>query len=130
MKNKLNAYVRYDGSGRIVPGSLILQKNKPKVGKWKETAANKCCSVNPNCVYFTIESTEGFQDFEYGFIVVDDGGDPVIFTINFGDGNSEEIVVTAGSSTGHVYTYELGTYNGSICMSDPTRVDFFRAGND
>ena len=32
----LKAYVRFDGSGRIVAGSLILRKNKPKVGKWKE----------------------------------------------------------------------------------------------
>jgi hypothetical protein len=27
----LKAYVRFDGSGRVVAGSLILRKNKPKV---------------------------------------------------------------------------------------------------
>jgi len=40
----LKAYVRFDGSGRIVAGSLILRKNKPKVGKWKEIQAYECCN--------------------------------------------------------------------------------------
>ena len=40
----LKAYVRFDGSGRIVAGSLILRKNKPKVGKWKEISAYECCN--------------------------------------------------------------------------------------
>jgi len=39
----LRAFVRFDGSGRIVAGSLILRKNKPKVGKWKEINAYECC---------------------------------------------------------------------------------------
>ena len=39
----LHAYVRYDGQGRVVAGSLILRKNKPKVGKWKEIQAYECC---------------------------------------------------------------------------------------
>ena len=44
----LKAFVRFDGSGRIVAGSLILRKNKPKVGKWKEITAYECCvSFNP-----------------------------------------------------------------------------------
>jgi len=45
MNNRpLKAYVRYDGSGRVVSGSLILRKNKPKVGKWKELTAYECCN--------------------------------------------------------------------------------------
>ena len=40
----LKAYVRYDGSNRVVAGSLILRKNKPKVGKWKEISAYECCN--------------------------------------------------------------------------------------
>lgn len=42
--NKLKAYVRYDGSGRVIAGSLILQSFKPKVGNWKEINANECCN--------------------------------------------------------------------------------------
>ena len=43
-KRDLKAYVRFDGSGRIVPGSLILRRNKPKVGKWQEILAYECCN--------------------------------------------------------------------------------------
>jgi hypothetical protein len=40
----LKAYVRFDGSGRVVAGSLILRKNPPKVGKWVEVPAYQCCN--------------------------------------------------------------------------------------
>ena len=43
-KKDLKGFVRYDGSGRIVAGSLVLRKNKPKVGKWKEILAYECCN--------------------------------------------------------------------------------------
>jgi hypothetical protein len=43
-KRDLKAYVRFDGSGRIVAGSLILRRSKPKVGKWQEITAYECCN--------------------------------------------------------------------------------------
>jgi hypothetical protein len=45
--NRLKAYVRYDGSGRVIAGSLILQRFKPKVGNWVEIPANECCNYVP-----------------------------------------------------------------------------------
>jgi hypothetical protein len=42
--NRLKAYVRYDGTGRVIAGSLILQRFKPKVGNWVEIDANECCN--------------------------------------------------------------------------------------
>jgi len=47
-KRDLRAYVRYDGRGRIIPGSLILRRSKPKVGNWKEVSAHLCCGPNPS----------------------------------------------------------------------------------
>lgn len=44
LQNKLKAFVRFDGSGRVIPSSLILQKSKPKVGNWKEINATQCCN--------------------------------------------------------------------------------------
>lgn len=41
---RLKAYVRFDGSGRIVAGSLILRKKKPKIGKWVEISSHECCN--------------------------------------------------------------------------------------
>jgi len=43
---KLKAWVRYDGKNRVVAGSLILQPNQPKVGKWKELPVYKCCNTS------------------------------------------------------------------------------------
>lgn len=41
------AYVRYDGSGRVIAGSLILNRFKPQVGNWQEIPAYECCNSEP-----------------------------------------------------------------------------------
>lgn len=46
-QRNLKAFVRFDGSGRIVAGSLVLRKNKPKVGRWYEIPAYQCCNDVP-----------------------------------------------------------------------------------
>ena len=43
-KRDLKAYVRYDGSGRVIAGSLVLRRAKPKVGNWKEVQGYECCN--------------------------------------------------------------------------------------
>ena len=53
--NRLKAYVRYDGTGRVIAGSLILQRSKPKVGNWQEIDANECC--NPTTTTTTTTET-------------------------------------------------------------------------
>lgn len=45
--NKLKAFVRFDGSGRIIPSSLIVQAFKPAVGNYKEIDAKECCNYTP-----------------------------------------------------------------------------------
>jgi hypothetical protein len=44
IQRNLKAFVRYDGSGRVVAGSLILRKQKPKVGRWQEIQGYECCN--------------------------------------------------------------------------------------
>jgi hypothetical protein len=46
-QNKLKAYVRYDGTGRVIAGGPILQRFKPKVGNWVEIDAKECCNYVP-----------------------------------------------------------------------------------
>ena len=41
---RLKAFVRFDGTGRVVAGSLILRKKAPKVGNWHEITAYECCN--------------------------------------------------------------------------------------
>ena len=72
-KKDLKAFVRYDGTGRAVPGSLILQRNKPKVGNWQQTNAYECC--DPSCLPVVygedyIIDTIGPYDAEHAVIVV------------------------------------------------------------
>ena len=42
------AYIRIDGSGRDVAGSLILRNKKPGNGKWREVLAYECCNTTTN----------------------------------------------------------------------------------
>lgn len=44
-RRNLKAFVRYDGTGKIVPGSLVLRRSIPKVGDWREIVANLCCTT-------------------------------------------------------------------------------------
>jgi hypothetical protein len=53
-KRDLKAYVRIDGSGRVVAGSLVLRRKMPKVGKWMEIQAYECC--NPTTTTTTTSS--------------------------------------------------------------------------
>lgn len=43
IKKDLRAFVRLDGSGRVIPASTVLRKNMPKVGNWFEIRAHECC---------------------------------------------------------------------------------------
>ena len=55
--NKLKAYIRYDGTGRVIAGSLILQRSKPKVGNWQEIDANECCNYTTTTTSTTSSTT-------------------------------------------------------------------------
>ena len=45
LDRKLKAYVRFDGQGRVVAGSLVLRRKMPKVGKWMEVPGYECCNT-------------------------------------------------------------------------------------
>jgi uncharacterized protein (TIGR02145 family) len=46
ISSKQKAFVKYDASGNIVPGSLILTDGRlPRPGIWKEVYINICCST-------------------------------------------------------------------------------------
>jgi hypothetical protein len=45
-KRELKAFVRMDGSGRTIAGSLIWRRRKPKVGNWFQIQASECCDIS------------------------------------------------------------------------------------
>ncbi len=94
-KRDLKAYSRFDGTGRIVPGSTVLRRNKPKVGDWQEVQAYKCCNTttttttcrfilcqlfrNDSDIVQTIEGYACAQNFSADYDV--DPGDTVCMQI-------------------------------------------------
>ena len=130
-RRDLKAYARYDDSGRIIPGSNILRKNEPKNGNWKELQAYACCntpSLDPNCIYFTIDATEGNLDFYFQVFVVDDGGADLTTTITWGDGVVDTFSTPANASTTINHTFpNVGLFSGTLCVDTSSRVSRIEA---
>ena len=131
LQNKLKAFVRFDGSGRVIPSSLILQKSKPKVGNWKEINATQCCNDTPTTTTTTTIAVNS-QNFAAGFILGNVCGTsaitPIYYTGALGNGSS--LYMDAGLTTpynqGLSGTYiklyfaaedQLCTMNGNIIQS-------------
>jgi hypothetical protein len=95
-KRDLKAYSRFDGTGRIVPGSTVLRRTKPKNGNWKEVQAYECC--NPGGGTFTTEvvfsATPGGISPGDGFLVRCDSNNVVQYYIEypFGIDTTQEVV--------------------------------------
>lgn len=79
---KLNAYVRFDGSGRVVAGSLILRKKMPKVGRWQQIRAYECCEpvLNQPVVTDISVGTVSSSTIQITWtdFVVPEGGEPIV----------------------------------------------------
>jgi hypothetical protein len=56
-RKDLKAFVRYDGSGRVVPSSLVLRRKKPKVGNWVEIPTYLCCEPTTTTTTTTVAPT-------------------------------------------------------------------------
>lgn len=128
-KRDLKAYVRYDGTGRVIAGSLILQRFKPKVGNWKEINAYECCNPGPlpsNCIEFVVDTTDG-TEFNFTFYTTG----PINFTIDWGDGTTHPDS-GAGGIYEEIHTYpNLGQqYTARICFDSPESVLGVNFSND
>lgn len=129
MAKKLKAFVRFDGSGRIVPSSVILAANKPKVGKWKQINAYECCNnIIPQCITFTTTiDPEGENLYIRFYPVVPET--ILLGTVNWGDGTITNFSELVYGQTNH--TYATGNYTGTICFDNPLEVGTFNIdGND
>jgi hypothetical protein len=125
--NRLKAYVRYDGSGRVIAVSLILQRFKPKVGNWQEINSTECCNQPPlpaNCIEFVVNTIDGV-DFTFSFYTTG----PINFTIDWGDGTTHP---DSGAGEfyeeSHTYPQEGRQYTARICFDNPesvTELDFY-----
>ena len=70
----LKAFVRYDGSGRVVAGSLIFRKKKPTIGNFQQVQSFQCCNVDQTPVL--VDTSELSYPLTYASIEVGaDNGD-------------------------------------------------------
>ena len=132
MSNKRinKAYIRYDGTGRVIPGSLILNRFKPAVGNWSEIAAYECCNPSPlpsNCIEFVVDTTDS-TEFIFSFVT----SVATAFTISWGDGTTHPDSGAGGFyEESHTYPQEGRQYTARICFDSPESVlelEFY--GND
>jgi hypothetical protein len=98
-KRDLKAYSRFDGTGRIVPGSTVLRRQKPKVGNWKEVQAYECCNQDQQTIQVNIQSEFPFNYPD--FVVESDDMSPYIYFFNSADNTTVNDVV------------ELAAYNNT-----------------
>jgi hypothetical protein len=140
-RKTLKGWVRFDGDNNAVPGSLILRKNKPKVGNWKEyTDVNLCCSpytLISNVVPGTPPDTlcvVGFGIYCNEFSVLS-----ATSTLNLFDVSAQTIVDGLNAQFSFLGTWvvvstsEVGlqlkqTIADSLCPSGALTMDFFCGG--
>jgi hypothetical protein len=133
-KRDLKAYSRFDGTGRIVPGSTVLRRNKPKVGNWKETQAYECCSPDLNTSYRCCIAIQAIADSDsglYGFALqTKEGGPNLTGSIQWTSTVSESFSLEAdGGDYDFEYDLEgLIPHTVYLCIDNPSQIQDFEIG--
>ena len=94
----LKAFVRYDGSGRVVAGSLIFRKKKPTIGNFQQIQSYQCCNYDQSPVVVTVQTSFPFSYPD--------------FVIQGADGNGQYIYTYANNTTVND-VFELAAYYNS-----------------
>ena len=128
-KRDLKAYVRYDGSGRVVPGSLILRRKMPKVGKWTEVQGYQCCST------LTLNSgtLNSFPYASAAFVVYcDASGQYSYVNTDISVTNIDELVAALNAAGSGVGTFSVAPdgVTVNITLSEGTQASFKNCLND
>lgn len=108
---KLKAFVRIDGSGKVIPGGPIFQAQKPKVGKWREISIKECCNYNPNTTTTTTSSTSTTTTTTTAPTVYD-------FIGGYGYGSAGEACFAGMTQTFYSTTPYGAVTNGSVLYTD------------
>jgi hypothetical protein len=90
ISSKQKAFVKYDASGNIVPGSLVLTDGRlPRPGIWKEVYIDICCSTLPTTTTTTVAPYEIGDPLNGGYIAYLDNTGLHGFVANLvGDNNT------------------------------------------
>lgn len=63
-KQLMKAFVRVDGTGRVVPGSLIFRMRQPKEGRWFQIKIDQCCGDPAATSIYALNSTAVSMELE------------------------------------------------------------------
>ena len=133
-KRDLKAYSRFDGTGRIVPGSTVLRRNKPKVGNWKEVQAYECCTPSLNTSYRCCIAIQAVADSEsglYGFTLQTvNGGPNLTGSIQWTSTVSESFSLVADGSN-YDFEYDLEgviPHTVYLCIDNASQIQDFEIG--
>jgi hypothetical protein len=133
-KRDLKAYSRFDGTGRIVPGSTVLRRNKPKNGNWKEVQAYECCVPSTETSYRCCIAIQAVADSEtglYGFTLdtKNNGGPNLTGSIQWTSTVSESFSLAAGGSYDFEYDLEgVIPHTVYLCIDNPSQLQDFEIG--
>jgi hypothetical protein len=114
-KKDLKAYVRYDGTGRVIPGSLILNRFKPEVGNWTEIDSSLCCNPPSTSCYkitFDVDNEKSIEITWTNSI----GEDSHIIPV--GQGVGYELVICALPDSIVIKNAEIGDYVISAALGN------------
>jgi len=107
-RGQFSTMVRYDGRGRIIPGSNILKKGqKPQEGRWQKKNAYECCDPVPSPPF--VPTTSWIQTQSFPKLI-------------FGE-NLNRFAFTSKDSSGNVWT--TSTVNSSTALTETTNLSKF-----
>lgn len=133
-KRDLKAFVRYDGSGRVVAGSLILRKQKPKNGNWVEIQTYECCASSLETSYTCCVAIQVIADGESGLYELTfqtrNGGPNLRGSIHWTSTESENFSFIADGddhSISHFFGDTL-VHTIYLCIDNPSQILDFEIG--
>jgi hypothetical protein len=134
-KRDLKAYARFDGTGRIVPGSLVLRRTKPKVGTWTEVQAYECCVPSTETSYTCCVAIQAIADSESGLYGItfqnrNNDGANLTGTIHWSSTASDNFSFPAnGDDWSLEYTFgDSLLHTIYLCIDNPSQIEDFEIG--
>ena len=106
-------YNYYLSEQQVVLNQIMAQYNAVGSGGTLQSTEPP---LGSNCIQFTADTTIGGTTFSMEI----ESSVPTTATVDWGDGNSEEIEIDGETQISHEYADEETAYNVTMCFTDPS----------